>query len=97
MPEIGLTPGVGLAGAPLIGQYSVTYPFGTFAEKARSIAYLTSFDVTSRFTGGLNLMPFLIFTVTDFLSGEISGGAAARSGGFVVSDGLYEYGGRGVA
>jgi hypothetical protein len=60
----------------------------TFAVKARSIAYLTSLETTSRLTGFENITPFLIFTVTVLPSSEISGSPSARSGtAFVVSPG----------
>ena len=39
---------------------------------ARSMAYLMSFDVTSRLTGGAYLTPDLILTVIVLLSSEIS-------------------------
>jgi hypothetical protein len=52
----------------------------TLTVNARSIAYLTSFDVTSRLTGGVYLTPSLIFTVTVLPSSEMSGIPAARSG-----------------
>src|SRR5215218_6903128 len=80
MPEIGLTPLVGLFGAPSIELKYVPYWPPTFTEKNRSKAYLMSFDVTSRFTGGLNFTPGLIFTVIFFRSSEICGLSAARSG-----------------
>jgi hypothetical protein len=58
----------------------VAYWPPTFAEKNRSKAYLTSLDVTSRFTGGLNFTPGLILTVTFLRSSEICALSAARSG-----------------
>jgi len=66
------------------------------AEKNRSKAYLTSFDVTARLTGGLNLTFGLILTVIVLRSLEISGLAAARSGTGAVWPGLNEYSGRWV-
>jgi hypothetical protein len=61
-------------------------------ENARSKAYLMSFDVTSRFTGGAYLTPFLMWTVIVLLSAETSGGPVARSGtGWTESVGLNEY------
>ena len=70
----------------------------TVEKKPRSIAYLTSFDVTSRSTGGENLMPVRILTVTVLPSAETSGSASARSGTMLMpSSGLYEYSGRCVA
>ena len=66
--------------------------------KPRSSPYLTSAEVTSRSTGGLNFTPVRIFTVTVLPSSAISGGPSARSGsGLVASSGLYEYSGRCVA
>src|SRR3954453_408256 len=50
MPEIGLTPLVGFVGAPAVGWKEPGYWPPTLIEKKRSIAYLTSFDVTSRLT-----------------------------------------------
>jgi len=59
---------------------------------------LTSFVVTTRLTGGENLMFGLIFTVTVLPSDEISGGPDARSGCAVFgSSGLNEYSGRWIA
>ena len=56
---------------------------------ARSIAYLTSAEVTSRLTGSENMTPLRSFTVTVLPSGAISGSAAARSGtGVFVSFGM---------
>ncbi len=52
----------------------------TLTEKLRSIAYFTSAEVTSRFTGGPKRTPFLMRTVTVLPSAEIFGIAAARSG-----------------
>jgi hypothetical protein len=58
------------------------------AVNPRSIAYLTSFEVTSRWTGLENITPFFIFTVTVLPSAEMSGMSAARSGiGSVFSGG----------
>ena len=48
--------------------------------------------MTSRFTGGAYLTPFLMWTVIVLLSDEISGGPVARSGtGLIESSGLNEY------
>src|SRR4051812_43491754 len=80
MPEIGLTPFVEDFGAPWIELKYVAYWPPTLVEKNRSKAYLTSFDVTAWFTGGLNFTPGLIFTVTVFRSSESWGLSAARSG-----------------
>ena len=67
-------------------------------KKPRSIAYLTSLDVTSRLTGGENLTPLRIFTVTVLPSSDTCGSAVARSGtGVVPSSGFHEYSGRCVA
>ena len=49
-------------------------------KNPRSIAYFTSADVTSRFTGGENFTPGRIFTVTVLPSADTSGAAVARSG-----------------
>ena len=58
--------------------------------KPRSIAYLKSFDVTSRLTGLENFTPLLILTVTVLPSSEISGSPSARSGtGLVGSFGMF--------
>ena len=66
--------------------------------KPLSIAYATSLVVTSRLTGGENLTPARILTVTVLPSEEISGGPSARSGsGVFASSGLNEYSGRCVA
>ena len=60
MPETGLGVFGGFAGAPTMSEkYRLTYPFVTLTEKLRSIAYFTSADVTSRFTGGPNRTPLL--------------------------------------
>ena len=67
-------------------------------KKPRSIAYLTSFEVTSRLTGGEKRTPSRIFTVTVLPSREISGSDSARSGTAVSpSSGFHEYSGRWVA
>jgi hypothetical protein len=55
-------------------------PLATEVKNPRSIAYLTSADVTSLLYGFEYMTPFLISTVTVLPSGEISGGFAARSG-----------------
>jgi hypothetical protein len=61
----------------------------TVLKKPRSIAYLTSLDVTARLTGVENLTPLRIFTVTVFPSADTSGADSARSGTIVVpSSGL---------
>ena len=65
---------------------------------ARSMAYLTSWALTSRLTGGAYLTPVLSLMVMVFLSEEISGWPSARSGtGVVPSSGLNAYSGRFVA
>src|SRR3954470_13495596 len=98
MPEIGLTPVVGLAGAPLMTANEPGYWPPTLTEKKRSIAYLTSLEVTARLTGGAYLTPWRILTVTVFLSSETWASSAARSGtGLLASSGLKEYSGRLVA
>src|SRR3954462_15914985 len=80
MPEMGLKPVVGCDGAPTMElKYDGYWP-PTLIEKKRSKAYLTSFEVTSRFTGGLNFTPLRILTVIVLRSCEISGLLAARSG-----------------
>ena len=68
-------------------RYVAVYPFATPGMMLRSIAYLTSLDVTSRFTGGLNFTPLLRWKVTVLLSDETSGGPSARSGDGCVSAG----------
>ena len=45
-------------------RYVAVYPFATPGMMLRSIAYLTSLDVTSRLTGGLNFTPLLRWKVT---------------------------------
>src|SRR3954467_9863683 len=92
MPEIGFTPLVGVFGGPSIEvKYDVYWP-PTLAEKNRSRAYLTSFEVTARFTGGLNFTPVLSLTGIVLRSWEISGLLAARSGtGSVPLSGLKLY------
>jgi hypothetical protein len=52
----------------------------TLVAKPRSIAYLTSPEVTSRLTGGLNRTPRRMWTVTVLPSFDTCGIAAARSG-----------------
>jgi hypothetical protein len=69
----------------------------TFSEKKRSMAYLTSLEVTARFTGGPNFTFGLIFTVTDLASSAICGSPSARSGTGCSSPGLKPYSGRPVA
>ncbi len=60
------------------------------------MAYFTSADVTSRFTGGLNLMPFRMWTVTVFPPFDTTGMLAARSGTGRMLFGLYASSGRWV-
>src|SRR4051794_41878994 len=80
MPEIGLTPVVGFDGAPTMElKYDGYWP-PTLIEKNRSNAYLTSLEVTSRFTGGLNFTPFLMWTVIVLRSCGISGVLSSKSG-----------------
>ena len=69
----------------------------TFTEKKRSKAYLMSFEVTARLTGGPNLMPGLILTVMVFRSSEICGLSAATSGTGSSESGLKPYSGRPIA
>ena len=95
-PEIDLTPFVGVEGTPSRElKYDGYWPL-TLAEKNRSKAYLTSYDVTARLTGGLNLTFGLILTVIVLRSLEISGLLAARSGTGTACPGLNEYSGRWV-
>ena len=68
----------------------VVYWFGTFFVAARSKAYLMSLAWISRLTGGPNLTPFFSFTVTDFLSSEISGWPSASAGSASSWSGLGE-------
>jgi hypothetical protein len=75
----------------------VAYWPPTFTEKKRSKAYLMSFDVTARFTGGANLMFGLILTVRVFRSSEICGLSAATSGTGSLEPGLNPYSGRPIA
>ena len=73
------------------GKYVATKPLSELLKNPRSIAYLTSLDVTSRLTGGENLTPDLILTVTVLPSADTSGAAVARSGTMCSpSSGLYE-------
>ena len=66
----------------------MAYGEGTCVLNARSKAYLMSFEVISRLTGGENLMPFLSLTVIVFWSAEICGSPSAMSGrGFSLSPG----------
>src|SRR4029079_8472387 len=100
IPEIGLmSPLLGLSGVPRIElNQAPAYPLGTSLENARSKAYLMSFVVTTRFTGGAYLMPGLMCTVIVLVSAETSGGPVARSGtGWTESVGLNEYSVRFVA
>src|SRR3954454_10055375 len=97
MPEIDLTPLVGSFGTPWIELKDVPYWPPTFTEKKRSKAYLMSFDVTARLTGGANLMPGLILTVMVFRSSEICGFSAATSGIGSLEPGLKPYSGRPIA
>src|SRR3954454_24402302 len=97
MPEIDLKE-PGFFGAPTMSVKYVVYSLATLAVKARSKAYLTSLEVTSRLTGGPNFTPLRIMTVIVLLSDEICGSPSARSGtGFSASPGLNEYSGRCVA
>jgi hypothetical protein len=57
----------------------------TVLKKPRSIAYLTSLDVTTRLTGGENLTSLRSLIVTVLASAETSGAAEARSGTSVVA------------
>jgi hypothetical protein len=60
----------------------------TVRKNPRSIAYLTSAEVISRFTGGENFTPERSFTVTVFASADTSGAPVARSGTIVPLSGL---------
>jgi hypothetical protein len=60
----------------------------TLWAKPRSIAYFTSAEVTARLTGGLNLTPCLMWTVTVLPSFETVGMLAARSGTGLMLFGL---------
>src|SRR4051812_30921300 len=93
IPEIGLRL-PGLDGTPWMSVKYVVYSLATLAVKARSKEYLTSLQVTSRFTGGENFTPWRIFTVIVLLSDEISGGPSARSGCGSLEPGLKLYSGR---
>src|SRR4051794_30295522 len=68
-------------------RYTEVYPFATPGKMLRSIAYLTSLDVTSRFTGGLNLIPLCRWKVIVLSSDDTSGAPSARSGDGWVSAG----------
>src|SRR5262245_45181789 len=85
--------GPGFVGAPsMSAKYAEAYGDGTCELNARSNPYLMSFEVTSRLTGGANLMPGFILTVMVFWSAEISGGPVAMSAcGCCESPGAYEY------
>src|SRR3954452_13818907 len=87
MPEIDLKE-PGFFGAPTMSVKYVVYSLATLAVKARSKAYLMSFEVTTRLTGGENFTPSLIFTVMVLLSDEICGGPSARSGWGSLDPGL---------
>src|SRR4051794_39508363 len=90
MPEIDLKE-PGLVGAPTMSVKYVVYSLATFAVNARSKAYLTSLEVTSRLTGGENFTPVRSLTVIVLLSLEICGMDAARSAtGCSASSGLNE-------
>src|SRR4051812_27956456 len=78
----------GFLGAPTMSVKYVVYWLATFCVNARSNAYLTSLDVTSRLTGGENFTPLRSFTVTVLRSEEISGSDSARSGVGSCSSGL---------
>ena len=69
----------------------------TLVAKPRSIAYLTSAEVTSLLTGGLNRTPCLRWTVMVLPPFVTTGMPAARSGSGATLFGLYEYSGRCVA
>src|SRR4051812_38610727 len=96
MPEMAFAPFVGASGVPAIELKYEPYWPPTFAEKKRSKAYLTSFEVTSRLTGGLNFTPGFILTVTVLRSFESCGLSTARSGVGSVCPGLKLYSGRWV-
>ncbi len=67
-------------------------PLATELKKPRSIAYLTSADVTTSLYGGEYLTPCLILIVTVLPSSDTCGGPSARSGCMLIgSSGLYEY------
>jgi len=61
-------------------KYNPAYGLATDVKNPRSIAYLTSREVTSRSTGGEKRIPALSRTVTLRPSADTSGSAAARSG-----------------
>ena len=97
MPRMFGTVVGGFVGAPTTSpKYAGTYPFATLEAKPRSIAYLTSADVTSRFTGGLKRTPLRMRTVTVRPSPETVGMAAARSGTALTLDGRNASSGRWV-
>src|SRR3954447_26828458 len=87
---LSLEIGTGDARAPSISaKYEVECPDVTFVVNARSMAYLTSFEVTSRSTGGENFMPDFSLMVICLLSDDSSGSEAATSGtGLSASPGL---------
>jgi hypothetical protein len=90
MPRMSGTVLVGFVGAPTRSpKYAETYPVATLVSKPRSIAYLTSADVTSRFTGGLKRTPLRMCTVTVLPPFETVGMRAARSGTASTLFGLY--------
>ena len=74
-------------------------PLADELKKPRSIAYLTSADVTSWSYGGEYLTPCLILTVTVLPSSETCGAAVGevRDQRRCASSGLYEYSGFCVA
>lgn len=81
IPEIGSGNWGGVLGAPWSTEkYAPAYPLATLVAKPRSIAYLTSAEVTSRFTGGLKWTPCFRVTVTVLPSFETVGMLTARSG-----------------
>jgi hypothetical protein len=61
----------------------------TELKNPRSIAYLTSADVTFRLTGGENWTPRLSATVTRQPSAEMAGRVAARSGSTAVASSTF--------
>src|SRR3954447_23359570 len=96
IPGIGFN-GPGFFGAPTMSAKYVVYSLLTLEVNARSKAYLTSREVTSRLTGGEKRTPLRSLTVIVLASAETSGGPAARSGTSCVEPGLTLYRGRCVA
>src|SRR3954449_975301 len=92
-PEISLKD-PGFVGAPTMSVKYVVYWPPTFSVNARSMAYLTSLDVTARLTGGENFTPLRSLTVMVFASSETCGGPSARSGTGSFCPGLKLYSGR---